>query len=29
MPFWSMVIVGAMLFVAYTNGANDNLKNVT
>jgi inorganic phosphate transporter, PiT family len=28
MFFWAVLIVGAMLFVAYANGANDNFKGV-
>ena len=28
MPFWPAIIVGATLFVAYANGANDNFKGV-
>jgi PiT family inorganic phosphate transporter len=28
MSFWPMFIIGAMLFVAYANGANDNFKGV-
>lgn len=28
MSFWPILIVGAMLFIAYANGANDNFKGV-
>jgi inorganic phosphate transporter, PiT family len=28
MLFWAILIIGAMLFVAYANGANDNFKGV-
>jgi inorganic phosphate transporter, PiT family len=28
MFFWAILIIGAMLFVAYANGANDNFKGV-
>ena len=28
MTLWPIVIVGATLFVAYANGANDNFKGV-
>ncbi|HEX6770307.1 MAG TPA: inorganic phosphate transporter, partial [Candidatus Binatia bacterium] len=28
MSLWSIIIVGATLFVAYANGANDNFKGV-
>jgi len=28
MFFWPILIVGAMLFIAFANGANDNFKGV-
>ncbi len=28
MPFWAALIIGATLFIAYANGANDNFKGV-
>jgi inorganic phosphate transporter, PiT family len=28
MTSWALLIIGAMLFVAYANGANDNFKGV-